>query len=152
MFLTETRTDSDSICISNLCTKGCRVIEQVRPRLHVNTSLTTYGGVAPVVVPGVRLTRLDLGVPIDPTNYTFEFMCVRIASRSTACVAAIVYRSVTVSLKFLADLLDALNRLAAFFDPIYIVGYVNVHLERPDTTRWFEELLAVYGLDGHVKT
>ena len=79
---------------------------------------------------GVRLSWLDVGV--DQTS--FELLCVRVASRSLSGVVAVVYRpgSAAVSTTFSVEMSDFLDRLSTFIEPVYVVGDVNVHLERPD--------------------
>jgi hypothetical protein len=107
---------------------------------------TNHGGVAAIAVPGVQLSLVDLGV--NPG--TFELLCVRVVSGSSACVAVVVYRpgSEPVSSQFFSDVSDVLDRLVTFVDPIYFVGDVNIRLERTtnSTTIQFTEILAAYGL------
>jgi hypothetical protein len=63
LFLTETWHDSDSVSIRRLRADGFQVIERARPRrLGANPLFTNHGGVAAVAVPGVRLTKLELGI------------------------------------------------------------------------------------------
>jgi hypothetical protein len=85
---------------------------------------------AVVAVPGVRLEAVDLGIAPG----TFEFLCVRIVSGAAACVVGLVYRpgSAAVSSAFFVELTNALNRLATFVDPVFVVGDFNVRLDRPD--------------------
>ena len=107
-----------------------QVIDRPRPRKRDDVIATNHGGVAAVAAPGVRLARLDVGV--DPTS--FELMCVRVVSGSLSCVVAVIYRpgSAAVSTTFFAEFTNVLDRLSAFIDPVFVVGDVNVHLERPD--------------------
>lgn len=146
MFLVETHHDIDSVCIRRLRADGYQVVDRPRPRLRDDTLARNYGGIAAVAVSGVRLTRLDLGVKPG----TFEFLCVRVVSGSSSCVAAIIYRpgSENVTSEFFDDLSDVLDRVATFVDPVFVVGDVNVRLDRPtdpDTIR-FVEVLAAHGL------
>jgi len=59
-----------------------------------------------------------------------------------------------VSTAFYIDLADVLDRLATFVDPIYVVGDLNVHLDRSDesTTIQLVDLLADHGLSCRVNT
>ena len=49
---------------------------------------------------------------------------------------------------FFVELEDVLDRVVTFVDPLYIVGDINIHLERPDkpVSRQFVELLGAHGL------
>ena len=150
MFLVETWHDVDSVCLRRLRAGGFQVIDRPRPRVRVDTINTNHGGVAAVASPGVRLSLLDLGV--NPG--TFELLCVRIISGSSACVVAIVYRpgSESVSSPFFGEISDVLDRLVTFVDPVYLVGDVNIRLEcsTNPATGQFTELLAAYGLVNRV--
>ena len=94
-----------------------------RERIRVDTINTNHGGVTAVASPGVRLSLLDLGV--NPG--TFELLCVRIISGSSACVVAIVYRpeSECVSSPFFGEISDVLDRLVTFVDPVYLVDGIK---------------------------
>ena len=129
LFLVETWHDADSVCLRRLRADGFRVVDCPRPRTNVNSLSTNHGGVA-VATSSVRLTPVDLGS--KPT--TFEIQCVRVASWSAACVAAVIYRpgSVAVTGQFFVDLSDVLERLATFAEPVLLVGDVNIRLDRPD--------------------
>jgi hypothetical protein len=129
LFLTETWHDVDSVAIRRLRVEGFQVVDRPRPRARDDDTTTNHGGVAAVAVPSIRLSRLDVGV--DPT--TFELLCVRVASGSLSCVVAVVYRpgSAGTSTAFFAEMTDVLDRLSTFVEPVYVVGDVNVHLERP---------------------
>src|SRR5664279_2015378 len=91
---------------------------------------TNHGGVAAVAVPGIRLTLLDLGVKPE----SFELMCVRIVSGSSACIVAVIYRLGSESVTFV--------------DPVFLGGDVNIRLERTaePTTGQFTEMLSAHGL------
>jgi hypothetical protein len=150
LFLTETWHDSDSVCIRRLRADGLQVIERARPRRCTNTMLTNHGGVAAAAVPGVRLTQLELGV--KPSS--FECICGRIASGSSACVVLVIYRpgSEAVSSTFWCELSDVFDRLVTYVDPVFVVGDVNVHLEDPIAACRFNDLLAGYGFVSRVST
>ena len=110
--------------------EGYQVVNRPRPRVRDDVITTNHGGVAAVAAPGVRLSRLDVGV--DPTS--FELLCVRVVSSSQSCVVAVIYRpgSAAMSTTFFAEMTDILDRLSTFIEPVYVVGDVNVHLERHD--------------------
>ena len=130
LFLTETWHDVDSVTMRRLRVEGYQVIDRPRPRERDDVITTNHGGVAAVAAPGVRLSRLDVGV--DPTS--FELLCVRVVSSSLSCVVAVIYRpgSAAISTAFFAEVTEVLDRLSTFIEPVYVVGDVNVHLERPD--------------------
>ena len=103
-----------------------------RPRAACDTVATNYGGVAAVAFTGARLQPLDIGA--KPT--TFEFVCVRVTSGDVSYIVCAIYRpgSTTVSTTFFADLSDVLDRLATFVEPLFVVGDLNVHLEKTNDT------------------
>ena len=144
VFLAETWHDSDSVVIRRLRVDGYQVVDRTRPWTNADTMATNHGGVAAVAVPGIRLTALDLGV--KPT--TFELLTVRVVSASASCVVVVVYRTGPVTSTFFVELADVMDRIATTADPLYVVGDVNIHLERTDDlhTRQLTELLASYGL------
>ena len=149
MFLVETWHDSDCVSFRRLRVDGYNVIDRPRPRIREGLE-THHGGVAAVAVPGIRLLPVDLGVKPG----TFEFLCVRVVSESSVCVVAVVYRpgSEPVTSPFFSDISDVLDRLITFSDPIYLVGDVNIRLDRPadSATIQFTELLSAYGLESRV--
>ena len=106
---------------------------------------TNHGGVAIVCVPGVRLSVIKLGV--QPSS--FELLCVRVESGSSKIVVALIYRpgSENITSTFFDDLSETLDRVAVYRDPVYIVGDLNVRLDRPDdaSSRQLSDLLEVYG-------
>jgi exonuclease III len=146
LFLCETWHDHDSVGLRRLRVDGYQVIDRPRPRKKVDTLMTNHGGVAAVAAPGTLLSRVDIGV--DPVS--FELLCVRVVSCSLSCVVAVVYRpsSETTSTAFFAEMSDVLDRLSTFVEPVYIVGDVNVHFERPDdpAARELTEAFTDHGL------
>lgn len=150
LFLTETWHDTDSVCLRRLRADGFQVIDRPRPRLRDDTMATNHGGIAAVAMPGIRLSLLNVGA--KPT--TFEFLCVRVSSGSSTCVAAIIYRpgSDQITSAFFDDIADVLDRLATFVDPVFLVGDANIRLDRPDTPSAvrFVEILAAHGLANRV--
>jgi hypothetical protein len=149
-FLVETWCDSDDVSIGRLRAAGFQVVDCPRPRTCTDTLATNHGGVAVVATRGVRLAPLDLGV--KPT--TFEMQCVRVTSGPSTCVAVVVYRpgSVAVTSQFFAELADVLDRLVTYNDPLFVVGDVNVRLDRPTdpAARHFVDILATHGLVNRV--
>jgi len=148
LFLGETFHDADSVCIRRLRADGFQVVERARPRSpsSADSVTTNYGGVAVVAVPGVRLTMIDVGV----SSLTFEFVCVRITSGTSACIAVLIYRpgSVAVTQAFFSELSDLLDRVATMIDSVFVVGDLNVHVERPDdpAAKQLNEVLASHDL------
>ena len=150
LFLTETWHDSDSVCIRRLRAEGFQVFDRPRPRTRDNTIGTNHGGIAAVACPGVRLTPLDTGVKPK----TFELQVVRVAVDRSSCIAAVVYRpgSQAVTSRFFVELSDVMDRLATFVDPMFLVGDINIRLDRPTEphTVQLNDTLASYGLTNRV--
>lgn len=142
--LVETWHDTDSVSLRRLRADGFQVVDRPRPRTRVDTLATNHGGVAAIASPGIRLTKVDLGV--DPA--TCELICVRVTSGSSSCVVVIVYRTGPVTSVFFDELSDVLGRVCTFADPIFVVGDFNIRLDRPDdpASRQFTDTLAAYGL------
>jgi hypothetical protein len=150
MFLVETWHDVDSVGLRRLRADGFQVVDRSRPRVRDDTLATNHGGVAVVAVPGIRLTKLDLGVKPD----TFELLVTRVTSGSSSCVTVLIYRTGPVTSAFFGELSDVLDRVATFVDPIYVVGDVNIRLDRVDDplSRHFTDILTSHGLVCHVTT
>jgi Reverse transcriptase (RNA-dependent DNA polymerase) len=130
LFLCETWHDPDSVALRRLRVDGFQVVDRPRPREYADTLQTNHGGLAAVATSSVRLTRFDVGV--DPVS--FELLCVRVCVRSQSSIVAVVYRpgSAAVTTAFFSEMSDVIDRLSTFAEPTYLVGDVNVHLERPD--------------------
>jgi len=90
---------------------------------------TNYSSVAVVAVPGVRLTRLDVGIQCE----SCELLCVCVTSASSSCVAVVVYRSGPVPTACFSELSDVLDWVSTFNDPILVVGDVNIRLDSGST-------------------
>ena len=120
LFLVETWHDPDDVSI-------CRL------RSVVFTSSTSLvRAPSPTLFTGARTELLDIGA----TPSTFEFACVRVSSGAASYIVCAVYRpgSATVSATFFVDLADVLDCLATFVElteVLFVVGDLNVHLERP---------------------
>ena len=119
------------------------MVDRPRPRVCDDDVSTNYGSVAVVAVPGVRLTRLDVGIQCE----SYKLLCVRVTSASF-CVAVVVYRTGPVTPAYFTELSDVLDRVSTFNDPILVVGDVNIRLDRPDdlVSRQFTDTLAAHGL------
>jgi len=67
-----------------------------------------------------------------------------VTSASSSCVAVVIYRTGAVTSTFFAELSDILDRVSTLIEPIYIVGDINIHLDRPDDpdTVKFNDILA----------
>jgi len=150
LFLVETWHDADSVSFRRLRADGFQVVDRLRPRLRADTLSTNHGGVAAVAVNGIRLTRLDVGISCT----SCELLCVRVAAGASSCVAVVVYRTGPVTSAFFNDLSDVLDRIVTYADPIYVVGDVNIRLDRPDdpVSRQFTDTLATHGLTCRVTT
>ena len=85
---------------------------------------TNHGGVAAVDAPGVRLTRVDVGVQCA----SCELLCVRVTSASSSCVAVVIYRTGAVTSTFFAELSDILDRVSTLIEPICIVGETSTSI------------------------
>jgi len=68
----------------------------------------------------------------------------------------LIYRpgSRTADASFFTELSDLLDRLMTLSDPIMIVGYLNIRMDRPDDPhcRRLHELLAMYNLSCRVSS
>jgi len=150
LFLVETWHDHDAVCIRRLRADGFTVVDVPRPRTATDTMLTNHGGVAAVAFTGARVEPVNVGA----TPVTFEFVCVRVSSGAVSYVVCAIYRpgSQAVSATFFSELGDVLDRLATFVEPLFIVGDLNVHLERSDDASAVQliDLLASYGLSCRV--
>jgi hypothetical protein len=144
LFLVETWHDVDSVG------DGFQVVDRPRPRSRVDSLVTNHGGLAVVAVSIIRLTKLDLGVKLE----TFELLVVRVTSGSSLCVTVLIYRTGPVTSVFFVELSDVFDRVVTFVDPIYVVGDVNLRLNRVDVPlSWqFADVLVSHGLVCHVKT
>jgi len=146
--LVETWCDSDSVALGRLRADGYRVVDRPRPRSRDDTLATNYGGLAVVAVQRVRLETLDLGV--GPVS--FELLGVRVVSGSSAFIVVLAYRTGPVTSQFFDELSDVLDRVTTLSDPVFVVGDINIRLDRPDdpSTRTLVELLMSYGLSCRV--
>ena len=147
----ETWHDSDSVCVRRLRTDhGCQVVDRPRPRTCWESLTTNHGGVAAVAFNGVHLTKLDLGVQ----STTFEHVCVRVTAGTSSCVAAVIYRPGSESVKeqFFTEFRHMMDHLATFVDPIFVIGDLNIRLDRPSDPHAITLVddLASYGFTNRV--
>ena len=79
---------------------------------------------------------------------TLELLSVRVVTGSSSCVVVLVYRTGPITSAFFAEFTDILDRVATNVDPLYIVGDLNIRLDRTDDawSRQLTDLLASYGL------
>lgn len=151
MSLVETWHDTDSVALRRLRSDGYHVVDRPRPRCQSETdSLSTnHGGVAIVSVPGVRLSMIALKV--SPT--TFELLCAKASTGSFSCTIVVIYRpgSDAVTPAFFDDLSDVMECVAGHVAPTYIVGDLNIRLDRCDdpNSRRLTNLFDAYGLVLH---
>jgi hypothetical protein len=94
---------------------------------------TNHGGVAIVAVPSVSLSMINMNVDID----SFELLCARVTMGSFCCIVVVIYRpgSIVATPAFFDDLSEILDRIAGYIEPIFIVGDLNVRLDRSDDRR-----------------
>jgi len=75
----------------------------------------------------------------------------RVVSGSSSSVVVLIYRpgSEAVTSAFFDDLSEMFDRVAGYCDPVYIVGDLNVRLDRTDdaSSQQLTELFEVYGFD-----
>jgi len=126
LFLVETWHDADSVSFCRLRADGIQVVVRPRPCLRADTLSTNHGGVAAVAISGVQLPRLDVGVNCT----SCELLSVCVAAGTSSCVAVVVYRTGPVTSAFFNEYSDVLDRVVTYADPIYVVGDVNIRLDR----------------------
>ena len=145
--MVETWHDPESVAICRLRSTGHSVVDRPRPRVSTDTLSVNHGGVAVVGKPGVRLTSVALG----PCPATFEVTAARATIGSKSYVVVVIYRpgSEDVTQTFFDDLSDLLDQVVTTNDVLFIVGDLNIHLERPADAhaQRLRELLGCYGLD-----
>ena len=107
---------------------GYQVIDLPRPRPRVDSLSTNHGGVAAVARPGVRLTSFDVGASLS----TFVVLPLRVVSGSTTCAVIVMYRTGPVAAPFFTELSGVLERAVSSAELIYVVGDLNIRLDRPD--------------------
>jgi len=130
--LVETWHDTDAVCFRRLRSDGFQVTDRPRPwPAGESSSLSTnHGDVAVAAVPGVHLSSFE--AVSNPTS--FELLCTRIISGKSTCIVVVIYRpgSASASSSFFDDLSDTLDCVVGYNEPIFIVGDLNVRLDRLD--------------------
>lgn len=126
LFLTETWHDSDSVCIRRLRQLGFSVCDTPRPRSRSDSLGCNHGGVASIAARGVRQTRLAMNTTLS----TMEAMCVQLSCKSTVFIALVIYRTGPITSSFFDELCSMLEFLATFSCSVYVVGDLNIHIER----------------------
>lgn len=127
------QADSDSSSIHWLWAEGFHVVNCPRPWSPsiVSSLLRNHGGIAAVAVAAVKLSNLD-GVKAE----RFEFACIWACILS--CHHALYWYYITldqtgpVKLKFFVQLSDILGIVVTYNDSIFVVGYINKHLNCVD--------------------
>jgi len=147
--LAETWHDADSVCIRRLRSSGFHVVDCPRPRSSATAEslAVNHGGVAVIAAGGVRLSV----VPVDVHPITFEFVCVRVVVHRHVCTVVTVYSpgSESVQSAFFDELADLLDAVATRAEPVYLVGDLNIRLDRADDAYAVRliDLLGGYGLN-----
>jgi len=126
--ITESWHDSESTCLGRLRSAGFSVVDRPRPRVADDLSVN-HGGVVVFSASAFALKPLTVDQPS-----TFELVCSRAVARQFSAIIAVVYRpgSAPVQQLFFDELGDVLEQLATYSAPVYIVGYFNIRLDRPD--------------------
>jgi len=148
MFLMETQHNTDSVVIRRLCADGYQVVDRPRPRSRTDTFISNHGGVAAAATPGMCLTLLDLST--EPASC--ELLPVRVVSKSSPCVVVVIYHTGSLTTVFCSEYSDVMDHVTTNIEPLYIVGDMNIHLNRADDpwSRQLIDLLASYVLSLHV--
>jgi len=85
---------------------------------------------------------------------TLEYKCVRVVIGSYACTVIVVYRpgSESVQALFFDELAELLDWVATMAEPLFVVGDLNVRLDRADDVHAARlvDLLAGYGFENRV--
>ena len=129
LLLVETWHDPDSSCISRLRQIGFNVAEQARPRSAASNHSVSlnHGGVVIVSPASIPLSP----IPVSSKPSTFEFLCVRVCSRSS-CIVVLIYRTGPIASLFFNELSNLLDRIMLLNDPVIVAGDFNIHIEHPN--------------------
>jgi hypothetical protein len=117
--------------LGRLRNAGYNVIDRSRPRCAGDDGLSVnHGGIVVISAADVSLS------PINDVNRptTFEMLCVRAVTGRFSATVVVIYRpgSTAVSQKFFDELAVVLDRVAIYQEPIYVVGDMNIRLDRCD--------------------
>ena len=109
-----------------------------------------HGDVVVISAPDIVLSPITIDTA-QPT--TFEFICVRAVSGRFSAIFVVLYRpgSTAVQQLFFDELSLVLDHVAAYQDAVYIVGDLNIRLDRPDDihANQLRSLVDCYGLILH---
>ena len=117
--------------LAGLRNAGYNVIDRPRPRCAGTDELSVnHGGI--VVVAAVNISLSTLVDFHQPT--TFELLRVRAVVGQFSISIVVIYRpgSTAVTRKFFEELAVVLDRVAIFREPIFVVGDLNIRLDRDD--------------------
>lgn len=143
--------DSDCITIGRLRELKYNVIEKARPAApdadKDNVHYVNHGGVALLSTATIRLTQLT----ITGDFKSFEFVCVRVASKGVPAIVLTIYRpgSLPPDAVFFNEFATVLERLALMSGTIVITGDINIRVDRPTDphAQQLKELLDSYGFE-----
>ena len=129
--LVATWHDTESIAIHRLHSSGHLVVDR---RVSTDTLTVNHGGVA-VTMAASR--RCEAGCPtyvrrFGPCPTSFEVTAARATVGAKSYTLVVNYRpgSVDVTQTFFDELSDLLDRVITTNDTLFIVGDLNIHLER----------------------
>lgn len=151
LVLTETwHEDLDWVAIRILRGLGLSVIEAARPTTN-NTrrdeaNFVNQGGLAIITRYGINITKLDAKI----RSPTFEHLCCKDGSGQLPIILAAIYRpgSQLACDLFFKELTTLFESLTTYTCRLYVVGDLNIHLERPAASdcQRFNEFLDTFDL------
>jgi len=125
-----------------------RFVERARSRPDCSTTRTNYGVVCLFYVDNLHVRPVSL-----PDYDAFEHVCVYVQGSGFNTLVVVVYRpgSETVTDAFFVSLTDLLERTVTY-KSIWIVGDINLHLDRADDvhTVKFQHVMSIFGLTQHI--
>jgi hypothetical protein len=128
---TESWCDSDSAVLDRLGYAGYNVLDRPRPRWAGADELSVnHGGIVVAAAADMSLSPI---VNADrPT--TFEMLCFLAVVGQLSATMVVIYHpgSLAVTQKFFDELAAVLDRVAVFQESIYVVGDLNIRLDRDD--------------------
>ena len=143
--LTESWHDSDSSVLGRLRAASFNVIDCPRPRTTDDVSVN-HGGIVVCSSTDVVLSR----IAISDQPSTFELLCFRAVAGQFATIVIVLYRpgAAAVHSLFFDELAVILDQFTTCSEPIYIVGDLNIRLDRSDDPNAMNlhYLVGCYGL------